>query len=228
MPAIIAFVSQKGGVGKSTLARALAAVCAHAGSNVVLADLDPAQQTLVHWQEARAQNEVSPAVAVTAFGDAVEAIERAAECDILILDMPGGTNEATLEAARSAHFIVQPTGPGLDDLHPAVLLFHELTSAGIPKKRLVAALCRVLDSAEEEAARIYIEAAGYEVLPGSIPESVNYRIAHNRGRSLIETEEKNFNERADALIEALLIKAADIMQPAGDAATESRRKGDAV
>ena len=38
MPAVIAFVSQKGGVGKTTLARALAAVCSHAGLAVVLAD----------------------------------------------------------------------------------------------------------------------------------------------------------------------------------------------
>ena len=53
MPAVIAFVSQKGGVGKTTLARALAAVCSHAGLDVMLADLDPRQQTLVHWQQAR-------------------------------------------------------------------------------------------------------------------------------------------------------------------------------
>ena len=38
MAAVIAFISQKGGVGKSTLARALAAVCAQAGLEVVLAD----------------------------------------------------------------------------------------------------------------------------------------------------------------------------------------------
>jgi chromosome partitioning protein len=34
MAAVIAFISQKGGVGKSTLARALAAVCAQAGLEV--------------------------------------------------------------------------------------------------------------------------------------------------------------------------------------------------
>lgn len=210
MPAVIAFVSQKGGVGKSTLARALAAVCAHAGLEVMLADLDPRQQTLVHWQQTRAAQKVSPRLSVEAFDDAAEASDRAADCDLLILDTPGGVKEETLVVARMAHLIVQPTGPTLDDLHPTVLLFHELMAAGISKARLVAALCRVLDDEEASAARAYLSEAGYEVLRGFIPESRAYRDAHNRGRSLTETTEQGFNERADALIEALLTKVAAI------------------
>jgi chromosome partitioning protein len=231
MPAVIAFVSQKGGVGKSTLARALAAVCAHAGLKVILADLDPQQQTLMHWQQARAQNKVSPHLAVAAFADAAEALEHAAGSDLLILDTPGGASEETLEIARLSHLVVQPAGPSLDDLHPTVLLLHELTAAGIPKTRLAAALCRVLDDGEEDAARGYIEAAGYEVLAGSIPESSAYRSAHNRGRSLTETSEQSFNGRADALLEALLTKVAGLMPEAEDEIEEGargRRRGDAA
>ena len=210
MPAVIAFVSQKGGVGKSTLARALAAVCAQAGLEVMLADLDPRQQTLVHWQQARTARRVSPRLSVEAFNDAAEAAERAETCDVLILDTPGGVNDETLATARVAHLIVQPTGPTLDDLHPTVLLFHELVDVGIPKAQLVAALCRVLNDDEEAEARAYLDEAGYEVLAGFIPESRAYRSAHNRGQTLTETDEQSFNDRADALIEALLAKVAAI------------------
>ena len=162
MAAVIAFISQKGGVGKSTLARALAAVCAQAGLEVVLADLDPRQQTLIQWQKARTAQRVSPRLSVEPFDNAAEAvIERAEACDLLILDAPGGVNDDTLSVARMAHLIVQPTGPSLDDVHPTVLLFHELVAAGIPKSRLVAALCRVLDEEEEAAARAYLKEAGY-------------------------------------------------------------------
>ena len=210
MPGVIAFVSQKGGTGKSTLARALAAVCAQAGLEVVLADLDPRQQTLVQWQKARTAQRVSPRLSVEPFDDVAEAVGRAEACDLLILDMPGGVNDDTLAVACTAHLIVQPTGPTLDDLHPTVLLFHELVAAGVPKSHLVAALCRVLDD-EEAAARAYLEEAGYEVLAGFIPESRAYRTAHNRGRSLTETDEQAFNDRADALIEALLTKVAAII-----------------
>ena len=217
MAAVIAFISQKGGVGKSTLARALAAVCAQAGLEVVLADLDPRQQTLIQWQKARTAQRVSPRLSVEPFDNAAEAVGRAKACDLLILDTPGGVNDDTLAVARTAHLIVQPTGPSLDDLHPTVLLFHELVAAGIPKSNLVAALCRVLNGEEEEAAaRAYLAEAGYEVLEGSIPESLTYRVAHNRGRSLTETNEQAFNERADALIEALLTKVAAIASAADE------------
>jgi chromosome partitioning protein len=223
MPAVIAFISQKGGVGKSTLARALAAVCAQAGLEVVLADLDPRQQTLIQWQKARTAQRVSPRLSVEPFDDAAEAVERAEACDLLILDTPGGVNDDTLSVARMAHLIVQPTGPSLDDLHPTVLLFHELVAVGIPKSNLVAALCRVLNGEDEEAAaRAYLEEAGYEVLEGSIPESLTYRVAHNRGRSLTETNEQAFNERADALIEALLTKVAAITSVADETEEPTR------
>ena len=223
MAAVIAFISQKGGVGKSTLARALAAVCAQAGLEVVLADLDPRQQTLIQWQKARTAQRVSPRLSVEPFNDAAEAVKRAEACDVLILDAPGGVNDDTLAVARTAHLIVQPTGPSLDDLHPAVLLFHELVAVGIPKSNLVAALCRVLNGEEEEAAaRAYLAEAGYEVLEGSIPESLTYRVAHNRGRSLTETNEQAFNERADALIEALLTKVAAIASAADETEEPTR------
>jgi chromosome partitioning protein len=230
MPAIVGFVSQKGGVGKSTLARALAAVAAHAGLKVTLADLDPQQQTVVQWQKARKENKVSPKIAVNAFGDVTDAIAASSGSDLLILDTAGGVNSGTLNMAQRAHLIVQPTGPSLDDLYPTVLIFHELAGAGIEKSRLVTALCRVLTDDEEAEARAYLARAGYEVLPGSIPESAAYRVAQNHGRSLTEVREKALTHRADALIEDLLVKVATILASnEATVATKRRaRKGDAA
>jgi chromosome partitioning protein len=50
MPIVVAFVSQKGGVGKSTLARALLAVASHV-MTVRLADLDPYQASVMEMEE---------------------------------------------------------------------------------------------------------------------------------------------------------------------------------
>jgi chromosome partitioning protein len=230
MPVIVSFVSQKGGVGKSTLARALAAVAAHAGLKVTLADLDAQQQTLVQWQKARKENKVSPKIAVSAFGGVADAVASSATSDLLILDTAGGVNSGTLTVAEHAHLVVQPTGPSLDDLYPTVLIFHELAGAGIVKSRLVAALCRVLTDDEEAAGRAYLEQAGFEVLPGSIPESAAFRVAQNLGQSLTEVGEKALNKRADALMEGLLVKVATILAANEVTVGTKRRasKGDAA
>ena len=212
MPIIVAFISQKGGVGKSALARALAAVVAHAKLKVMIADLDAQQGTTQHWHAARRENKIAPAIGLISSVSAEEAIAAASECDVLVLDAPGHASPDTLVIARAAHLVVLPTGASVDDLHPTVRLLHELVSAAVPRGRLVVAISRTLNEAEEQAARSYIEDAGHAVLPGSIPERAGYRIAHNSGRALTEAGEA-MHKRADALIEALLIKIAEQLGP---------------
>ena len=123
---------------------------------------------------------------------------------LLIIDAPPRASKCTLEIARRADLVVQPTGPGVDDLDPAIILFHELVREGVPRERLVMALCRVATQGEETAARAYVEKAGYAVLPGCIPERAAYRDAHNRGRAVTETKQKSLNERSDVLMSGLL------------------------
>ena len=211
MPAqsvIVGFVSQKGGTGKSTLARALGAVVAAAGLRVKIADLDPQQQTVLEWEKLRDANKEEPSITVEGFDTATEAIESAEEDELLIIDAPAHANRGTLEIAQAATLIVQPTGASIDDLRPAVLLFHELVQAGIPKERLVMALCRILSEAEEDMARAYIATAGYDVLPGCIPERTAYREAQNRGQAVTETKHKALNDRVDELMEGLYARVA--------------------
>ena len=62
MALVIGVVSQKGGVGKSTLARLIA--CNYAASEwmVKIADMDLAQGTCTSWNRRRLQNEIEPKV----------------------------------------------------------------------------------------------------------------------------------------------------------------------
>ena len=73
MLAVVAFISQKGGVGKSTLARSLGVVAARAGHNVKIGDLDRLQQTLVRWTQVRDAYGVRPTVSAEAYADAGDA-----------------------------------------------------------------------------------------------------------------------------------------------------------
>lgn len=204
MTTVVGFISQKGGVGKSTLARALAREVALGDVSVKIADLDVQQGTTVSWHRRRLAAGLEPMVAVEAFRTAAQALKARGDFDLLIIDGPARASAATLEIARTADLIVQPTGASIDDLEPAVLLFHELVREKVPKASLVFALCRVGTEAEELDARDYIAKAGYEVLAGSLYERVAYRQAQNVGQSITETRFAGLNQRADALIQAIV------------------------
>jgi chromosome partitioning protein len=204
MAVVVAFVSQKGGVGKSTLARALAREGAKSGLRVKLADLDTQQGTAVDWHRTRLAAGVEPVISAEAYATAAQALAVAPQYDLLVLDGPARTSAATLEIARNSSVVVQPTGAAADDLRPAIREFHALARAGIPKVKLVFALNRIGTDAEESDARRYIEDAGYEALPGSLPERAGYRIAQNAGYAITETRFAPLNERADALLQALI------------------------
>ena len=70
MAAVVAFVSQKGGVGTSTLSRALAREAAAGGLRVKVADLDTQQGTSVDWHRQRLNASIEPVVSVEAFATA--------------------------------------------------------------------------------------------------------------------------------------------------------------
>ena len=206
MATIIAFVSQKGGVGKSTLSRALAREAAANGLKVKIADLDTQQGTTIDWHRTRLDAGIEPAVAAEAFATASQALKQADQYELLILDGPARTSKGTLEIARVADLVVQPTGASTDDLRPAIREFHALVKAGIPKEKLTFALNRIGTPAEEAETRAYIAEAGYTVLSGCLLERPAYRKAQNMGHAVTETTYAGLKAKADALIQALIDK----------------------
>ena len=208
MATMIAFVSQKGGVGKSTLARALAREAAASGLKVKVADLDPDQATILDWHKVRTQRYLEPSFSVELFRGVAQALAAADGHDLLVVDGPAKASGSTTEIARRADLIVQPTGAGRDDLIPAVRVFHGLVKQGVQPDRLIFALNHIGTESEADAARAYIEEAGYQVLPGYLPERPAYRLAQNEGYAVTETRFHGLKERADALIQALIDKVA--------------------
>jgi chromosome partitioning protein len=210
MTTVVAFVSQKGGVGKSSLSRALAREAAASGLSVKVADLDADQGTIVDWQRARVQRGIEPKIAVELFYTVADALKEAKRYDLYVVDSAGRATAATLEVARKVHLLVQPTGGSLDDLAPAVRVFHALVKSGISSSKLVFALNRIASDNEADASRAYLTDAGYEVLPGFVPERRGYRLAQNEGRALTETRFAGLREQADAMISALTDKVVSI------------------
>ena len=208
MTTIIAFVSQKGGVGKSTLARALAREAVVGGLKSKIADLDTQQGTSIDWHRTRLNAGIKPAVSAEAYATAEQALKEAEYYDLLIIDGPARTSKGTLAIARVADLVVQPTGASVDDLRPAVREFHALVKEGLPKEKLTFALNRIGTPNEEVEARAYVSEAGYTALDGCLLERPAYRRAQNGGHAITETSYAALNARADALIQALIDKVA--------------------
>jgi chromosome partitioning protein len=205
MTTFLGIISQKGGVGKSTLARLVAREYAAAGWRVKIADLDVAQGTSFNWQGRRLQRALEPEIPVERFGTVDQALRLAAHYDLLIFDSPPNATAGTLRVAQASTMTILPTGLALDDLEPSIVLAHELIHKGIPRERVFFALCRVGDSdVEIEEARQYIQKAGYMVLMGAIPEKIAYRRASDEGRTLTETRFASLNVRSEVVVQSIV------------------------
>jgi chromosome partitioning protein len=212
--AVIAFASQKGGVGKSTLCRALAVEAIRAGLKTVVSDLDAAQGTVHEWAKDRAKLGLEPPVTVRLCRTAAEALDGAGDVDLLLVDGPAKADVETLALARVADLIVQPCGGGLDDLRPAIRTFNGLIDRGVPRDRLLMALVRVGSEAEASNARDYLEVAGYACASGWLPERLTYRTLHNAGQSITEAKILGLRLAAEVMVQSII----DTAQAAQEAA----------
>ena len=204
MATIIACVSQKGGVGKSTLTRTFAVEAMKEGINTHIADLDIQQATSFEWSRRRADGKISPPISAATYGTAEAALQASKNYDLLIIDGPARTSASTLEIARIADLIIQPSGSSKDDLNPAIRAFHELTDHNIPEKKLIIALCRIQSKKQIGVAKSYIKAAGYNVLDNGLQEKIGYQEALNDGKGLTETKYDKLNEEALLVMKELV------------------------
>lgn len=209
MSYIIGMVSQKGGAGKSTLARLFARELAKDGFSVKIADLDTQQTTCTDWAADRAEAGIEPEIQVQPFGNIKTALTDASRFDAYILDGRPHSSQQTLEIAKSAHLTVIPTGQTKDDLRPAVKLAHALADSGLDPNRIAFALVKTTNStAELAAARSYLEQTEYTTLDGFLPVSTAYGIAHDAGKVVTETPHRTLNQKAELLAQSIINRLA--------------------
>lgn len=214
---IIAMVGQKGGVGKSTLARIIAVEATKGGLDTKIADLDTQQMTCVNWTTRRAENGLSPDIRVEPFKFVSAALKDAPNFDIFIFDGAPHSSRETLQACLSSDMIIIPTSEGLDDLQPSVILANNLFKKGISPEKIAFALCIVSDSERElKSAREYLGKTPYKVLDGEIPFRAAFKTAMDQGKAITETAFKTLRKKADAMaqniIDAVAVTAEDIAE----------------
>lgn len=202
----IGVVSQKGGVGKSTLARDIARQFAADGYKVKIADLDLKQTTSRDWSVLRLAAGVEPIISVESFQTPLQALQTTG-FDLLVFDGKPHSDVETKRIAEVCDLVVIPCGTSLDDLAPQVRLGHELRKAGIEKARIVYVLNGVIETGDQVTAdaRAYIEEAGYSVIAQAIPLRKSYQSAQNSGRSISEVVHPGLREIALNAVEEIAL-----------------------
>src|SRR5262245_23524718 len=145
----ILFTSQKGGVGKSTLARSTAVALACAGRKVLLADFDVDQRTCLRWQGQRLARRLEPVIAVEKFSKESKLDRVAHQYDDVVMDTRGHYDELSHDLAVASDVIFLPSSFSPDDISPTLKVVERLRDAGIPSSRVAVVFCRTGGSARQ-------------------------------------------------------------------------------
>ena len=207
-PVTVSFVSQKGGVGKSTLARLFAVGAAHRGKKVLLADFDLEQLTCVEWNALRLRHAVEPDIDARAFKSLKKLRKADDVAKYIVVDTRGLADDLTREVAEDSDVVFLPTGTSGDDLRPTLALARKLAKQGA-EGRLVIVLSKVGRSETQLAKAIEtIEESGFELLGEHWPLRDGFQTDLDVGRAGRESRNPHLREAAEKMEEALFARAA--------------------
>ena len=202
---VISCISQKGGVGKSTIARMLAVSYAKAGWTAKIADMDISQGTVTSWNARRMQNKIEPGVSVEQYNNVNTAVRQSQNFDVLIFDGAPHSSKQTLQIAKASGLVIIPTGTALDDLIPTINLANELIIEKIERDQIVIVFNRVGSSkAELREAKEYVDKAGFMLARGELPERTIIRRAQDEGYCANETKYDSVNENSERILKTLV------------------------
>jgi chromosome partitioning protein len=191
----ILIAAQKGGAGKTTLARNLAVTAVQDGLKVLCLDLDP-QGSLRAWWESRESD--MPAMldrdpAPHALKPTLEAAK--AQFDLCIIDTPPAAPEWLAEALGAADLVLIPVRPSPDDLRAVGATIAAVNAARVPFAFALSQTPRARIT--EEAARVLAQHG--RVAPVNIAQRVSYAETGATGQGVTETSD----DKAGAEVAAL-------------------------
>jgi chromosome partitioning protein len=178
----LAFVSQKGGSGKSTIASSVAVAAHQTNEKVCVIDMDP-QGSLTNWARLRGAGDIEVLASGGAGLPALLATLERRGVTLALLDTPGVEGAASSAAMRVADLNIVPSRPSLFDLWASARARAALEEIGAKFVFLLnqcppAQTARVQDGVEA------LEEMGRLISP--FLARVEYQDAARRGRGVTE------------------------------------------
>ena len=193
----IAFLSQKGGGGKTTLAVHCAVAAIGKGSRVAVVDTDP-QGTATRWGQSRDSDSPAVAKATAQQLDDVLAAARHDDMTYCIIDSAPHATPSASRVASAADLIIIPVRPTAFDLAAVPATVAIVQAANRPAVFVLSA-CPTRSPETAEAADVLVS-YGFPVAPVIIHERRAFSRAVATGRAVTEFEPAG---KAAAEIDAL-------------------------
>lgn len=205
---IASFVGQKGGVGKSTLARVLAVAAAREQHKVLIGDFDLEQLTCVEWCALRLRNGIEPEMEARAFKNMKKLRSTLVGYDLVVVDTRGLADVLTEDISKESDVVFLPTGTSMDDLRPTLALARKLSKTRSVGNKIVIVLSKTGRSERllEEAEATIFE-AGFDMLNAIWPERDGFQADLDVGRAGSETRNPHLKKVSLEVEQALLTLA---------------------
>lgn len=191
----ILITSQKGGSGKTTLARNLAVAASAEGKRVLCLDLDP-QGSLRAWWGGREADEPSMLEADPNPSALSQTLKAAAKAfDLAVIDTPPAAPAWLADSIAAADLVLIPVRPSPDDLRAVGATVAAVTDAKVPFAFVLSQTPRA--KITDEAARVLAQYG--RVAPVNVATRVIYAESGATGAGVTETADARAKDEINGL-----------------------------